>query len=137
MQLYGNLLKPLTEIFIYASATAKVIGGSQLALFLGYFVGTSWWLKTIMPPFGRLTAQKQELEGEFRNQHTRVLGHAEEIAFLDGGQREKDQADRAFTAISEKNDDILRQRARMAFLDTTVVKHFGTLVSYWAMIPSM
>lgn len=65
------------------------------------------------PPFGKLTSQEQNLEGEFRFTHSRVITHAEEIgkynialtfsifilAFYQGNEREKQGANSSFEKI--------------------------------------
>jgi hypothetical protein len=79
--LFGNVVKPLTEIVSFSVEIARSLGGLQLAIFLGYFSCSSRWLQLIMPSFGRLTAAQQELEGNFRSMHARILANAEEIAF--------------------------------------------------------
>jgi len=39
-------------------------------------------IKLVSPPFGKLTAIAQRLEGEYRSCHTDVDLHSEEIAFF-------------------------------------------------------
>ena len=91
--LYGNIIKPLIEIYAYSAQIWTTQGGRQLFIFLGYFALSSNWLKFVMPSFGRLTAQQQDLEGLFRSTHSGVLAHAEEIAFHSGGPRERERCD--------------------------------------------
>ena len=47
------------------------------------------------PPFARLIAQQQAHEGELRHCHARLVAHAEEVALLDGGPRERGLLDAA------------------------------------------
>ena len=51
--------------------------------------------RRISPPFARLIAQQQAHEGELRHCHARLVAHAEEVALLDGGPRERDLLDAA------------------------------------------
>lgn len=113
------------------------MGLPQLFIFLSYFVCSSMYLKTVSPPFRDFVAQEQELEGRFRSSHTNVLNHAEEIAMLQGGLREHTVVDVAYKKILELKEKVLRHRAVMAFLDTTLVKHYGGFLSYEIMIPAM
>jgi len=54
----------------------------------------SWYLlsgiiiRFISPPFGKLTAIEQKLEGEYRAKHTDLINHSEEIAFYNGSDWE-------------------------------------------------
>ena len=47
------------------------------------------------PPFARLIAQQQAHEGELRHCHARLVAHAEEVALLEGGPRERGLLDAA------------------------------------------
>lgn len=136
-EVYGNLLKPTTELMLFSWKISQSIGGSRLAIFMMHFVGSSLWLKRIMPSFGRITARQQELEGRFRSRHADTLNNAEEIAFLHGAAKEQKLIDASFGQILANKQEMVTKRAYMSFLDTTMVKHFGGLLSYWVMIPSM
>eukprot|EP00041_Stephanoeca_diplocostata_P016354 m.321679 g.321679 ORF g.321679 m.321679 type:complete len:741 (-) comp20338_c0_seq7:2065-4287(-) len=135
--LYGNILKPTAELLLYARKVHTNLGGLQLAVFVSYFAAASWWLKALMPSFGKLTAAQQEAEGVFRADHARIISHAEEIAFLRGGAVERTRVSNSFATIADKAQTTMSWRALMSFLDTTAVKHFGTLMSYDVMIPAM
>ena len=135
--LYGNIVKPLTEILTFSQQIAASLGTRQLIIFLGYFMISSKWLQMIMPSFGRLTAQQQELEGTFRSMHSRILANAEEIAFHSGGPRERERVEDAFKEIVSVKRRIFKHRAYMSFMDTTAVKHCGMLLSYEIMIPTL
>jgi len=52
-----------------------------------------------MPPFAKMTAEQQQLEGEFRSHHSRIINHAEEIAFYKGSERENEIIDNSFNNI--------------------------------------
>jgi ATP-binding cassette subfamily D (ALD) long-chain fatty acid import protein len=58
-------------------------------LFLNYYL-TASILRAVTPAFGRLAAIEARLEGEYRAGVGRVGREAEEIAFYDGGKRERD-----------------------------------------------
>lgn len=46
-------------------------------------------IKFISPPFGKLTAIEQRLEGEYRATQTDLVHHSEEVAFYRGNEWEK------------------------------------------------
>ena len=52
-----------------------------------------------MPPFAKMTAEQQQLEGVFRSHHNRILNHSEEIAFYKGSERENEIIDESFSNI--------------------------------------
>ena len=44
-------------------------------------------IRAASPPFSEYIARTQKLEGDFRRMHSRLITHAEEVAFLDGATR--------------------------------------------------
>jgi ATP-binding cassette, subfamily D (ALD), member 3 len=49
-----------------------------------WYIFTGFVMKQVAPPFGKMTAKLQNLEGEYRSHHFDVLSHSEEIAFYNG-----------------------------------------------------
>lgn len=52
-----------------------------------------------MPSFGQLTATESELEGKFRSVHQRLITNAEEVAFYDGSNKERNIANNIFNML--------------------------------------
>ena len=71
------------------------MGWKGLALLYGYYLSIGSITRRFSPPFARLIAQQQALEGQLRHSHARLLAHAEEVAMLDGGARERQLLDAA------------------------------------------
>ena len=76
------MLRPTFEIVVYSYNIYINLGLPQLVFFIGYFFGTSIWLKSIMPHFGKMLSKSKDLEGKFRQNHSSIIEHSEEIAFL-------------------------------------------------------
>lgn len=57
------------------------------------------FIKSTNLPLIPVTAQEQKLEGEFRYTHSRIITHAEEIAFYKGSETEKKGANKSFDNI--------------------------------------
>ena len=53
-------------------------------------------LKFVSPPFGKLTAIEQRLEGDYRASQTDIVHHAEEIAFYKGNEWERTRVNALF-----------------------------------------
>ena len=77
--LYGNLIKPAIEIVSFSAQIWADQGPRQLGIFLAYFLLSSKWLQVVMPSFGRLTAQQQDLEGVFRTPTPACCGTARRL----------------------------------------------------------
>lgn len=65
-------------------------------MIIGWYVISAIIIRFISPPFGRLTAVEQKLEGEYRAKHNDLLNHSEEIAFYNGSNWERKQIDIKF-----------------------------------------
>jgi len=60
------------------------MGWEGPALTLAYYGLATIIIKKVSPSFGKLTADEQRLEGEYRGNHTELLAHSEEVAFFRG-----------------------------------------------------
>jgi len=88
-------------------------------------------LRAISPPFGKYTAQEQKLEGDFRFNHSRIITHAEEIAFYGGSEREKSLVNSAFQAIRRHAGKVYRLRFENGVVDSILVKYCATMTAYF------
>ena len=76
----GNLCKPFLDLVIFTSQLAAGLGPiGTIGLFANYGL-TAWTLRAITPPFGRMAAVEARLEGEYRNDLSRMGRDSEEIA---------------------------------------------------------
>ena len=97
--LYGHSFKPVLEFFMSLGEAARELGlGRPLALFGVNFL-FEVLLKSFVPSLGKMMAREQALEGEFRSHHSRLLAHAEEVAFLQGTSREKSILDSSLSNL--------------------------------------
>ena len=76
------------------------------------------------------TAQEQKLEGEFRFAHSRVITHAEEIAFYGGNQREKQIANESFSKIYNHVQKVYSMHFLNGIFDSIFVKYLATVGSF-------
>lgn len=128
--LYSNVAKPLLDIVLFSKRLARTLGSSGPLIMIIYFLLTSAILRAIQPPFGRLTADEQKLEGEYRLRHSRLITHSEEIAFYGGGKREKLYINESFNKVIRHLRKILRLRLYIGFIDSFLVKYLATIVGY-------
>lgn len=98
---------------------------------LTYFISTGLILRTISPPFGKYVAVEQALEGDFRYSHSRVIAHAEEIAFYGGGDREKEIVNNSFQRITEHLNKVFILRFGNGIIDSVLVKYCATMLAFF------
>lgn len=56
-------------------------------------------MQVVAPPFGKLMSTEQQLEGEYRQLHSRLRTHSESIAFYGGQDREASIITQRFRSI--------------------------------------
>jgi ATP-binding cassette subfamily D (ALD) protein 3 len=128
--LYGTIFKPVLDIILLTSRLAKVVGlRGPLIMYFYYFL-SSILLRAIMPPFAKLTAEQQKLEGDFRYAHSRVINYAEEIAFFGGNKREKSHMNAAFDRLYAHSKGIFTKQATLGVFDSWLVKYGATMIGY-------
>lgn len=102
--LYSDIAKPIVDIGLFAYKLGQSIGAEAPLLMLAYFAASGVFLRAISPQFGKYTAIEQNLEGELRYNHSRIIAHSEEIAFYRGGEREKQIANATFQRVKPLMD---------------------------------
>jgi ATP-binding cassette subfamily D (ALD) protein 3 len=89
--LYMNISKPILDLILFSRKLAQLVGWEgPIWCFLWYLI-SGIVIKFVSPPFGKLTAIEQKMEGEYRSKHTELINHSEEIAFYNGSDWEKMQ----------------------------------------------
>ncbi|KAK3284414.1 hypothetical protein CYMTET_7938 [Cymbomonas tetramitiformis] len=88
-QLYGHSFKPILEFSMSLYEASKELGYARpVALFATQTLFTIF-MRTAVPSLGAMVVKEQALEGSFRHAHSRLVGHAEEVAFLQGAPTER------------------------------------------------
>ncbi|KJA26893.1 hypothetical protein HYPSUDRAFT_198675 [Hypholoma sublateritium FD-334 SS-4] len=128
--LYGNLLKPSLDLLLFTSQLSRSLGvRGTLLLFLNYY-GTVAILKAVTPAFGRLAAVEARLEGEYRAGMGRVGREAEEVAFYDGGARERDILTDAYMKLIKHVNSIYKIRIAYEWTEDYVIKYLWSAAGY-------
>lgn len=122
-RLYSSLGKPFLDLSVFSVKLARNLGTrATLGIFLNYFV-TATILKTVSPSFGKLAARETRLEGDYRNAHSRVITNAEEIAFYDGAEIEKQSLSRSFTRLQHHIAKQIKTKAWYSVIENYVLKY--------------
>ncbi|KAG1893220.1 ABC transporter transmembrane region 2-domain-containing protein [Suillus fuscotomentosus] len=110
--IYGNLMKPSLDLLLFTSQLARSLG----------FRGTI--LRAVTPAFGRLAAVEARLEGEYR------AGESEEVAFYDGGARERDILTRTYLRLIKHVNSIYKIRIAYEWTEDFVIKYLWSAAGY-------
>lgn len=115
------MLKPSLDLLLFTSQLSRTLGvRGTLLLFVNYYV-TARILRAVTPAFGRLAAVEARLEGEYRAGMGRVGRESEEVAFYNGGPRERDILWRAYLRLIKHINSIYKVSC---FLASNVI-HFA------------
>lgn len=123
-ELYSNLAKPILDVFIYSYQLSRNVG------FEGVFIASliirlsSMVMRKYTPSFGKMVAEEQRLEGEFRFRHSRIIENSEEIALFEGQGIEKTVLDKSYYALIHHVNRIFRARVPHGMLEDFVIKYF-------------
>lgn len=128
--IYSNLSKPALDVVLFSRRLSRSLGPRAAPLLISYFVACSVALRAVQPPFGRLVAEEQRLEGEYRLHHSRLITHGEEVAFYRGYRFEKVYITEALGRVAGHMARVFRARARIGFCDQLLIKYVATMVGY-------
>ena len=82
--IYSNFSKPTLDIILFSRKLSELVGWQgPISVILWYFL-SGIVIKFVSPPFGKLIAIEQRLEGEYRASQTDLVHHSEEVAFYRG-----------------------------------------------------
>lgn len=128
--LYATTFKPVVDIVLFTRRLASSVGLQGPAMMYMYYLLSGFFLRRLLPNFARMTSKQQQLEGDFRFHHTRLLMHAEEVAFYRGWDRERFLINRAFDRLYTHCANLLWKQALVGVFDAWLVKYGATMVGY-------
>jgi ATP-binding cassette subfamily D (ALD) long-chain fatty acid import protein len=134
--LFSSLGKPMIDLVFFAVYLRDNLGTAGISgIFINYFI-TASILKRFTPPFGRLTREKSELEGEYYNDHLNLINNSEEIAFYDGSELEKIKINNIYDKMMDHIFKMNRVKVKYNFLEDYILKYTWSALGYlYASIP--
>ncbi|KAK7028680.1 ABC transporter transmembrane region 2-domain-containing protein [Favolaschia claudopus] len=126
----GNILKPSLDLVLFTSQLAKSLGVRGTILLFGNYYLTVTILRAVTPAFGRLAAVEAKLEGEYRAGMGRIGREGEEIAFYDGGTRERDILSSAYLRLIKHVNNIYKIRIAYEWTEDYVIKYLWSAAGY-------
>lgn len=128
--IYPNFSKPLLDIIMFSRKLSELVGWAGPGLVLLWYFISGFIIKLVSPPFGKLTAIEQRLEGVYRASHTDLVHHAEEIAFYKGNEWEKSRINNSFSQLTRHSESIINKKLYMGVFDSMLVKYGAVMVGY-------
>jgi len=130
VELYSNISKPLLDVLLYVKTLTSSHGIKTPLVMIGYLVISGAFLTKLRRPVGKMTAEEQKLEGEFRYVNSRIITNCEEIAFYQGQEREKKTVKETFMRLVNHLRDVLNFRFSIGIIDNIIAKYFATVVGF-------
>jgi ATP-binding cassette subfamily D (ALD) protein 3 len=129
-ELYSSTFKPIVDIVLFTRRLVNSIGYGGPILMYFYYVLSGFVMRKLLPNFAKMTVKSQKLEGDFRFNHSRLLMHAEEIAFYRGWGIEKNLVNKSFDALYKHSNSLFFMQAIVGIFDSWLVKYGATMIGY-------
>eukprot|EP00299_Pterocystis_sp_00344_P020335 c9976_g1_i2.p1 GENE.c9976_g1_i2~~c9976_g1_i2.p1 ORF type:complete len:660 (+),score=168.90 c9976_g1_i2:49-1980(+) len=127
---YSNILKPAVDFVMFSAEMYRHMGASGPGGLYTWF-GISAYISTmVMPPYGRLFAEEQVLEGRFRAAHADLIQNSEMVAFMRGERPEKNVLDRYFENIRTHILRVLEMKFPCDVIQGYVNKYLASVVGF-------
>ncbi|KAI9209715.1 ABC family transporter: long-chain fatty acid [Polychytrium aggregatum] len=128
--LYSRTFKPLLDVILCTQRMAENIGYPGLVCLYSYFFLSGFVVRWISPPFSRMIAKIQELEGSFRRAHSRLITHAEEVAFLNGSECEKAILNERLGHVTDFSEYYFMWHFKQGIMDQYILKYLASIIGW-------
>nr|CAB3479540.1 unnamed protein product [Digitaria exilis] len=96
--------------------------------FEAYVIGAGGTIRKFSPAFGKLKSTEQQLEGDYRQVHSRLRTHAESVAFYGGENREASHIMQRFRALVKHLNIVLYENWWFGMIQDFLLKYLGATV---------
>eukprot|EP00298_Acanthocystis_sp_HF-20_P007780 c17281_g1_i1.p1 GENE.c17281_g1_i1~~c17281_g1_i1.p1 ORF type:complete len:653 (-),score=234.15 c17281_g1_i1:103-2061(-) len=127
---YCNVLKPVVDVVMFTYELYKNVGSQGLIGMYGWFAISAYLSTLVLPPYGRLSAEEQVLEGRFRAAHAELIQNGEMVAFFRGEVPEKKVLDRAFYNIRKHVLSVQEMKLPCDIIQGYVNKYLASVVGF-------
>lgn len=98
-------------------------------LMQAYVLGAGFVIRNFSPAFGKLMSKEQELEGDYRQLHSRLRTHAESIAFYGGETREASHIHDRFRTLVGHLNLVIHDHWWFGMVQDFLLKYLGATVA--------
>ncbi|KAJ6737190.1 ABC TRANSPORTER D FAMILY MEMBER 1 [Salix viminalis] len=122
-------LTAVTDGLLYTWRLCSYASPKYLFWMVAYVLGAGTLIRNFSPAFGKLMAEEQQLEGEYRQLHSRLRTHAESIAFYGGEQREEFHIQQKFKTLIRHMRTVLHNHWWFGMIQDFLLKYLGATVA--------
>ncbi|KAG8079143.1 hypothetical protein GUJ93_ZPchr0007g5315 [Zizania palustris] len=121
-------LAAVADGLIYIWRLCSYASPKYVLWILAYVLGAGGAIRKISPAFGKLKSMEQQLEGEYRQVHSRLRTHAESVAFYGGENREASHIMQRFQALVRHLNVVLHENWWFGMIQDFLLKYLGATV---------
>lgn len=118
-------LTAVTDGVLYTWRLCSYASPKYVFWILAYVLGAGTMIRNFTPAFGKLMSEEQQLEGEYRQLHSRLRTHAESIAFYGGESREESHIQQKFKNLVRHMRVVLHDHWWFGMIQDFLLKYLG------------
>ncbi|XP_062083727.1 ABC transporter D family member 1 [Humulus lupulus] len=119
----------VTDGVLYTWRLCSYASPKYVFWILAYVLGAGTMIRNFSPAFGKLMSKEQQLEGEYRQLHSRLRTHAESIAFYGGESREESHIKQKFQSLIRHMRVVLHEHWWFGMIQDFLLKYLGATVA--------
>ncbi|XVF15175.1 hypothetical protein REPUB_Repub09cG0127800 [Reevesia pubescens] len=128
-ELVQDDLTAVTDGLLYTWRLCSYASPKYILWILAYVLGAGAAIRNFSPAFGKLISKEQQLEGEYRQLHSRLRTHAESIAFYGGESREESHIQQKFKTLVRHMRVVLHDQWWFGMIQDFLLKYLGATVA--------
>ncbi|ONK71128.1 uncharacterized protein A4U43_C04F5000 [Asparagus officinalis] len=121
-------LTAVTDGLLYTWRLCSYASPKYVLWILAYVIGAGSVIRNFSPAFGKLMSKEQQLEGEYRQLHSRLRTHAESVAFYGGENRESSYIKKKFKTLIRHLNLVLHDHWWFGMIQDFLLKYLGATV---------
>ncbi|QCD84702.1 ATP-binding cassette [Vigna unguiculata] len=122
-------LTAVTDGLLYSWRLCSYASPKYIFWILAYVLGAGATIRNFSPSFGKLMSREQELEGEYRQLHSRLRTHSESIAFYGGERREEAHIQQKFRSLFRHIKRVQHDHWWFGMIQDFLLKYLGATVA--------
>ncbi|XP_051143944.1 ABC transporter D family member 1-like [Andrographis paniculata] len=119
----------VTDGILYAWRLCSYASPKYILWMMAYVLGAGATIRNFSPAFGKLMSKEQQLEGEYRQLHSRLRTHAESIALYGGEKREEFHIQEKFENLVGHMRVVLHDHWWFGMIQDFLLKYLGATVA--------
>ncbi|KAK4430578.1 ABC transporter D family member 1 [Sesamum alatum] len=119
----------VTDGLLYTWRLCSYASPKYIFWILAYVLGAGATIRNFSPAFGKLMSKEQQLEGEYRQLHSRLRTHAESIALYGGENREQFHIQKKFETLVRHMRRVIHDHWWFGMIQDFLLKYLGATVA--------